>query len=137
MIKPNRFPIFLPAVVIVTAFLTACTTGHLEYITADGERKVTCETEYTWQPSVDKYAVEYVLAYCARQVVSQGYAVVDTDLLELDVTIPKPPTGEEWSHRLAKRQHQKGLLSDKEYGYIIAYLDLAEYVARQRNGEVR
>ncbi|MCL4409461.1 MAG: hypothetical protein M1356_03935 [Gammaproteobacteria bacterium] len=104
--------------------LTACTTGRLEYITADGERKFACETEYTWQPSVDKYAVEYVLAYCAQQAVSQGYEVIDTELLALDLSVPNPPVGQVWNHTLAKREYKRGQLTNKEYGYLIASLDL-------------
>jgi hypothetical protein len=96
----------------------------LAYFTAEGERKVACETEYTWQPSVDKYAVEYVLAHCAQEAVSRGNTVEDTALLEKDLSIPPPPEGREWSHELAKQHHAKGMLTDKEYGYLIAYLDL-------------
>jgi len=105
-------------------FVSACTSGRLEYFTAEGERKVACETEYTWQPSVDKYAVEYVLAHCAQEAVSRGYTVEDTSLLEKDLSVPPPPEGRTWSHELAKQHHAKGLLTDKEYGYLIAYLDL-------------
>ncbi len=104
--------------------VSACTSGRLEYFTDEGERKVACETEYTWQPSVDKYAVEYVLAHCAQEAVSRGYTVEDTGLLEKDLSVPAPPEGRAWSHELAKQHHSKGLLTDKEYGYLIAYLDL-------------
>lgn len=108
----------------VAVTVSACTSGRLEYITPEGEREFACATEYTWQPRVDKYAVEYVLAHCARQAVSQGHAIVATDLLELDLSVPHPPEGERWSRALAKQQHQHGLLTDREYGYLIAYLDL-------------
>jgi hypothetical protein len=96
----------------------------LEYLTAEGERKVACKTEYTWQPSVDKYVVEYVLAHCAQEAVFRGYTVENTSFLEKDLSVPPPPEGKAWSHELAKQHHAKGLLTDKEYGYLIAYLDL-------------
>tara|TARA_Y100000588_G_scaffold84217_1_gene88802 strand:- start:20397 stop:20630 length:234 start_codon:yes stop_codon:yes gene_type:complete len=67
----SALPIFL---------LIGCTTGRLEYVTPEGETKYGCETEYTWQPSVDKYAV--------------------------------------------KSMYKKGQLTDKQYGYLIAYMDL-------------
>jgi hypothetical protein len=104
--------------------LTACTTGRFEYTTPEGEVKVGCEVEYTWQPSVDKYAVEHILSYCAKKAVEKGNAVNDLRLLELDLSIPAAPSGQSWSHQLAKKQHQASLLTDKEYGYIIAYIDL-------------
>ncbi|WP_127347376.1 hypothetical protein [Pseudidiomarina mangrovi] len=110
--------------VAATASLSACTTGRLEYLTPEGERKYACATEYTWQPSVDKYAVEYVLAHCAKQAQAQGNTVVDTRLLTLDLSLPRPPEGRQWTHELAKQQHQSGQLTDQQYGYIIAYLDL-------------
>lgn len=105
--------------------LSACVTqGKLEYITSDGEHKTACETEYTWQPSVDKYAVEYILSYCAKKAVEKGHKVVDESLLTMDLSIPLPPNGQSWTFEYAKELHEDKKLSDKEYGYIIAYVDL-------------
>lgn len=112
------------SVLLTFTYLTACTTGRLEYATPEGQIKIGCEVEYTWQPSVDKYAVEYILSYCAKQAVEKGNVVNDLRLLELDLSIPVAPNGGMWSHELAKKQHKSGLLSDKEYGYIIAFIDL-------------
>jgi hypothetical protein len=105
--------------------LTACATqGKLEYITSDGEYKTACETEYTWAPSVDKYAVEYILSYCAKKAVKKGYQVVDESLLTIDLSIPLSPNSQTWTVDYAKSLHKNNKLSDKEYGYIIAYIDL-------------
>ena len=104
--------------------LIGCTTGRLEYVTPEGETKYGCETEYTWQPSVDKYAVEYILSYCAKQAAQLGNTVVNTNLLNLNLSIPAPPTGQNWSFDLAKSMYKKGQLTDKQYGYLIAYMDL-------------
>lgn len=103
----------------------ACTTsGELEYITDAGQKKTACETEYVGAPSVDKYAVEYVLSYCARQAVKKGHTVIDKSLLTLDLSIPKPPTGNKWTFEYATTLYNDDALTDKEYGYIIAYVDL-------------
>jgi len=104
--------------------LVGCTTGRLEYVTKEGDKRTACETEYTWSPSVDKYAVEYVLSYCAKKAVEKGFIVIDRRLLTLDTTIPQPPKGKLWSHSLAKELHDDNLLTDKEYGYLVGYLDL-------------
>lgn len=110
---------------LLAGLLAACaTTGELEYITADGDRKTACKTEYTWAPKVDKYAVQYVLSYCARQAVRQGHTLVDPSLLELDLSIPAPPNGQSWSFEYATKLFKRGQLSDREYGYIVAYIDL-------------
>jgi hypothetical protein len=106
-------------------FLASCVTqGKLEYITSDGEHKTACETEYTWEPSVDIYAVEYILAYCAKKAVEKGHKVIDESLLQIDLSIPLPPNGTPWTFEYAKKLHGDNMLSDKEYGYIIAYIDL-------------
>ncbi|MCW8832219.1 MAG: hypothetical protein OQK09_09630 [Colwellia sp.] len=113
------------SLILIILFLTACATqGQLEYITAEGERKTACETEYTWAPSVDKYAVEYILSYCAKKAVKQGHKVIDETLLEIDLSLPTQPNSEPWTFEYAQELHSLNQLSDKEYGYIIAYLDL-------------
>lgn len=105
--------------------LSACTTsGKLNYITSKGELKAACQTEYSGAPAVDKYAVEYVLSYCAREAVDKGYDVVDKSLLSIDLSIPLPPNGNAWTFESATEQYSSGKLTDKEYGYIIAYIDL-------------
>ena len=114
----------LLTIICLLFLLTACTTGRLEYLTQEGEKRIACEVEYSWEPSVDKYAVEYYLNYCAKKAVEKGHTVVDQHLLTIDITIPKPPAGKLWSYSLANELHDKKQLTDKEYGYLIAYLDL-------------
>lgn len=111
-------------VVAVTLLLCGCTRGHLAYVTPQGEHKTGCATEYSWAPAVDKHAVDYVLAYCAKGAVAQGHQIQDQRLLQLDLTIPPAPPGQRWSHALAATQHKTGNISDQQYGYIVAYLDL-------------
>ena len=109
---------------LLLVLISCSTRGKLEYITAEGEHKTACETEYTWEPSVDKYAVEYILSYCAKKAVKRGNKVVDESLVNLDLTIPLTPNGKPWTFDYAKGLHKINGLSDKEYGYIIAYIDL-------------
>lgn len=109
---------------LVGSILVGCTSGQLKYMTPEGEIKTACETEYSWAPSIDHYAVEYVLSYCAKKAAEQGNTVLDKRLLTLDTSLPKPPKGQSWSHVLAKKHYDQKLLSDKEYGYLIAHLSL-------------
>lgn len=104
--------------------LSGCTRGHLDYVTPQGEQKTGCHTEYRWAPVVDKHAVDYVLAYCAKGAVAQGHQIKDRRLLQLDLAIPTAPMGQRWSHELAAAQHKAGQITDQQYGYIVAYLDL-------------
>lgn len=111
--------------IFLVVFTAACTTrGHLDYITSSGEQKTACDTEYSGAPSVDKYAVEYVLSYCARKAVEQGHKVIDEYLLTLDMSIPPSPHNQPWTFEYATELYNSGKLTDKEYGYLIAYIDL-------------
>jgi hypothetical protein len=109
---------------LIGVSLSACTQGRLEYVTSSGEHKIACETEYTWAPTVDKYAVEYILTYCAKKAVAQGHTVINESLLTLNTNITLPPKGKKWTYELAESLHTSNQLTDKEFGYIIAYLDL-------------
>jgi len=105
--------------------LTACTTqGKLEYISTDGSIKVACETEYSGAPAVDYYAVEYVLSHCAQKAAKKGLQVVDQSLLETDLSIPENPDGEPWTFERATELYKANRLTDKEYGYLVAFIDL-------------
>ncbi len=85
-----------------------------------------CNVEFVGMPSVDKFAVEYALSYCAKSAVEKGYSLDPQQayLVELDLTIPEAPCGQSWNHELAEREYEKGNLSKKEYGYLVAYIDL-------------
>ncbi len=126
-------PTMLTAALVVTLLTqSACSThGELLYLTPAGEQKTACATEYSGAPAVDRYAVEYVLASCAREAAARGYQVVDPTLLQLDLAVAAPPAGQRWSFELATLQHRRGLLSDKEYGYLIGWLDLKHDVKGQ------
>lgn len=111
----------LPLILLIAS---CATRGKLHYVTPSGNHKTACETEYTWLPSVDKYAVEYILSYCAKKAVKQGNKVLDASLLKNDLTIPKTPNGQLWTADFAKSLYKQNKLTNKEYGYIIAFVDL-------------
>jgi hypothetical protein len=110
-----------------TLILSGCTRGHLEYIDKQGQLKTACETEYTWQPSVDKYAVQYVLAYCARKAEQQGLKVLNNDLLKIDLSLPPAPNEKKWDIATAKMAYEKGEINERQYGFIIAHIDLSPH----------
>lgn len=108
----------------IILLLSGCTTGRVTYIDKDGVQKTGCETEYSWAPSVDKYALEYHLSYCAKKYVELGNRVDDTYLLELQPGFPLPPCGLKWDHKLAKKYYREDKLSPKDWGYIVAHIEL-------------
>ncbi|MBE1299041.1 MAG: hypothetical protein GJ680_03915 [Alteromonadaceae bacterium] len=113
------------ALVIVVTTLSACTTtGHLVYFNTNGERKIACETEFFGAPSVDIHAVRYTLSYCAQQAVAKGFKVEDESLLDMDLSVPDAPNGEPWTFESATALYKANKLTDKEYGYIVANVDL-------------
>lgn len=106
--------------------LSACTTGELYYTKASGERVLGCDVEFVGLPSVDKFAVEYALSLCAKSSVKKGYSIEKEKeyLLTLELQIPESRCGESWNHKSAKEQYKTSKLSKKEYGYIVAHIDL-------------
>ncbi|MFD2095422.1 hypothetical protein ACFSJ3_05440 [Corallincola platygyrae] len=123
----NRYKAQLQGIVslLVVMLLSACVTqGKLEYVTAEGEHKTACEVEYSGAPSVDIYAVEYVLSYCARKAAEEGHQVLDPALLTNDLSIVAEPNGETWTFESATARYRAGELTDKQYGYLVAHIDL-------------
>ncbi len=50
----------------------------------------------------------------------QGYLTVTLHYTEF----PKPPCARAWDHDLAEAQYDAGRLSEREYGYTVAHIDL-------------
>ena len=115
-----------PLTATLLLLLCGCTTGELYYTKDTGERVLACEVEFTGLPSVDKHAVDYALSLCAKNAVKKGFTVdlEQTYLVTLDTSIPSAPCNQAWDHKIAKAQYRDGLLSKKEYGYIVAHIDL-------------
>lgn len=113
--------------------LSACTTGQLYYTKTTGERVLACDVEFVGLPSVDKFAVEYALSLCAKDSLKKGYTIDQEQeyLLTLDLQIPKPSCGKSWNHDYANAEYKAGNLSKKEYGYIVAYIDLGLAVVNE------
>ena len=109
---------------VVALALLSCTTGQLYYQDTQGAKKLACDVEFVGLPSVDKYAVEYALSLCAKSVVKKGGVIEENYLLDIDTSIPDAPCGQKWSHEAAKFQYKQGILSKKEYGYIVAHIDM-------------
>lgn len=118
-------------VIFVSLLLISCTTGQLYYVDSQGNKNLDCDVEFVGLPSVDKYAVEYALSLCAKSIVKKGYTIAETHLLEIDTTIPNAPCGEKWTHDLSKYKYKNGSLSKKEYGYIVAHIDLGQAVLHE------
>lgn len=93
--------------------LAACTTGKLYYTDQSGKRVLGCD-------------VEYALSLCAKSAVKKGHQLDSEQiyLLELSTSIPDPPCGKLWDHEIAKTEYKSGKLSKKQYGYIVAYIDM-------------
>ena len=113
-------------IVTLAVLMFACTTGQLYYTDDTGKRVLACDVEFVGLPSVDKYAVEYALSLCANQAAAKGFDIDEsqTYLLNLDLSIPDAPCGSAWNHDIAQASYDSGLLSAKQYGYIVAHIDL-------------
>ena len=94
------------------------------YVDTKGNEKLGCDVEFVGMPRVDKFAVEYALSLCAKSIVKKGGVIQEEHLLMVDTTIPLAPCEKAWTHELAKQQYQAKKLTEKEYGYIVANIDL-------------
>lgn len=110
---------------VIVFFSLGCTTsGQLYYVDTEGNEKLACDVEFIGLPSVDKFAVEYALSLCAKSIVKKGGAIKEEYLLSIDTAIPLAPCEKAWTHELAKQQYKSNNLTKKEYGYIVANIDL-------------
>ena len=116
-----------------TFSLSACSTGKLYYKDGSGSRVLGCDVEFVGLPRVDKFAVEYALSLCAKSAVKKGYDLENNRryLLNIDTSIPAAPCNTLWDHELAKSEYKDGQLSKKEYGYIVAHIDLGLAAVKQ------
>ncbi len=114
-------------ILILCALLhTACTTyGELAYITPEGEHKTGCQTAYSGAPEVDRHAVNYYLVYCAKKAAAAGHTVINQALLNQTLDVPAPPKGQTWTFELATAHYRADKLTAKEYGHLVAAIDLA------------
>ena len=119
--------------VATVLFVSACTTGKLHYTDGAGNRILSCDVEFVGSPSVDRFAVEYALSFCAKSVVKKGHKLDSNQeyLLSIDTSIPPAPCGRSWDHDLAKASYNSGQLSKREYGYIVAHVDLGFSVVNE------
>ena len=110
---------------VIVFFSLGCTTsGQLYYVDTEGVEKLACDVEFIGMPSVDKFAVEYALSLCAKSIVKKGGVIKEEHLLSIDIAIPLAPCEKAWTHELAKQEYKSNNLTKKEYGYIVANIDL-------------
>jgi hypothetical protein len=117
-----QFKIFI--FLLIVFIVSGCTTGQLHYVDTEGNRILACDVEFVGLPSVDKFAVEYALSLCAKNAVKRGFDIERPELLTIDTTIKLAPCGRIWDHELAKQSYNDGYLSKREYGYVVANIDL-------------
>jgi len=115
---------YMLLLVIVFISLGCTTSGQLNYVDTEGNEKLACDVEFIGLPSVDKFAVEYALSLCAKSIVKKGGVIKEEHLLSIDTAIPLAPCQKAWIHELVKQQYQSNNLTKKEYGYIVANIDL-------------
>ena len=126
MNKGSSLNLKLLVTITTICTLSTCTTGELYFKDGSGNRVLGCDVEFVGLPSVDKFAVEYALSLCAKSAIKKGYNLESDQkyLLNIDTSIPAAPCNQLWDHELAKSEYKDGQLSKKEYGYIVAHIDL-------------
>ena len=69
---------------------------------------------------------DWLLNYCVELAKSEGSiiaSVSDQSILEKDYSYPSHPSGKKWTKKLAWDSYWSDLISESEYGYIVADLE--------------
>ncbi|MBB1269475.1 hypothetical protein [Shewanella sp. SR44-3] len=122
--------------VLFMSFLAGCAQGHLDIMDADGKVVGDCSANFDWHWHGAQDSVNYILNLCAQEHIAKGYAVSDESILANDYTLPLASKGETWNKISGQEHFTRGLISEQQYGYILAaieydYLSKLKHAARQ------
>ena len=120
--------------------LAGCAGGRLEIYNVDGKVVGECVSGFDWHPYGVNDSVDWVLNYCARQMLDSGCdscSVSNPGLLERDYSLPEPPEGENWNKRNAWQAFSEQKISERHYGYVLASIETIRMLALQDAEEKR
>lgn len=106
--------------------LTGCASGQLDLFDAQGKKIGECTAGYDWHPIGVEASRDWLLNYCVELAKSEGSMVAsvsDQSILEKDYSYSSHPSGQKWTKKLAWDAYWSDLISENEYGYIVADLE--------------
>ncbi|MBU2978809.1 hypothetical protein [Alteromonas sp. C1M14] len=106
--------------------LFGCASGKLDMFDTQGQKIGECTAGYKWHLIGAEASRDWLLNYCVETAKSEGdfvFRVSDQSILEKDYSYPSHPSGLKWTRKLAWDAYWSDLISEREYGYIVAELE--------------
>ena len=111
---------------ILTAQLSGCASGQLDMYNAQGDKVGECTAGYNWHLIGVGASVDWLLNYCVELAKKDGYdihSVSDESVLSKNYSYPSHPSGKKWTKKLAWSAFWSDIISQQQYGYIVADLE--------------
>ncbi len=133
------------AIIFFALTLFGCSSGQLDLYNSEGKKVGECTAGYDWHLYGVKHSVDWLLNWCAQKAIEEGMdvaAVSEPSILQKDYSYPEPAAGERWNKKSSRKAFREGLITEKEYGYILAYIEnefyLRNFLAQQQidQGEI-
>ena len=116
--------------IVILLILSGCAAGRLHIIDANGKIVGECTAGYEWHPYGVEDSVDWLLNYCAQGALADNCdncSVSDESIIKKDYSFPEPPDGNTWNKVLAWQEFTADRISERKYGYILAYIENVYY----------
>ena len=103
-----------------------CASGQLDLYNVKGEKIGECTAGYNWHPIGVNASVDWLLNYCVESAKNAGDevdSVSDESVLKKDYSYPPHPSGSEWNRKIAWSAFWSDIITQEQYGYIVADLE--------------
>lgn len=122
-------------IMLVAAFvLSGCASGQLDLYNAKGKKVGECTAGYDWHLYGVEHSVDWLLNWCAQNAIKEGIEVAtvsDPSILQKDYAYPKPASGTYWTKKTSYKAFRSDVITEKEYGYILADIENEFYKRNQ------
>ena len=118
-------------ILVLTLTLCSCAKGQLDLYNSEGKKVGECTAGYDWHLYGAEYSVDWLLNWCAQSAIKDGTKVVavsDPFILEKDYSFPETESGSHWTKKSSWEAFHLDLITEKEYGYILAYIENEFYL---------
>lgn len=115
------------ATAVLAVLIAGCAERKIDIFDRNGNVIGNCIAGYDWHFYGLQDSIDYMLYYCAKGHIEDGYSISEPMLLEKDFTLPAPPEGKSWNKKLAMGAFNRGEITETKLGYILADTEY-EYV---------
>jgi len=111
-------------VILLMLLLASCSGRKIQILDENAKVVGECYAGVDWHFYGMQDTIDYMLYECAKEPLASGYTISDETLLELDFTLPLPPSGYDvWNKKIAMQQYRKNNITEQKLGYILAAIE--------------